>query len=41
MKKAMKNRVPVLLAAVVSRAVVMGRQRLEKRAEKANRKRKH
>ena len=40
LKKATKNRVPVLLAAVIGRAMIMGRQRSEERADKANRKRK-
>ena len=35
LKKATKNRVPVLLAAVIGRAMIMGRQRSEERAEKA------
>ena len=35
-----KNRVPVLLAAVIGRAMLIGRQRSEERAEKANHKRK-
>ena len=40
LKKATKNRVPVLLAAVIGRAMIMGRQRSEERAEQASRKRK-
>ena len=39
-KKATKNRVPTLLAAVICRATVVGRQRSEERAERAHRKRK-
>ena len=38
--KATKNGILVLLAAVIGRAMIMGRQRSEERAEKANRKRK-
>ena len=40
-KKATKNRVPVLLAAVIGRAMIMGRQRSEERAEKSHHKRKY
>ena len=40
LKKATKNRVPVLLAAGIGRAMIMGRQRSEERAAQASRKRK-
>ena len=40
LKKATKNRVLVLLAAVIGRAMIMGRHRSDERAAKAHRKRK-
>ena len=40
LKKSTKNRVLVLLAAVIGRAMIKGRQWSEERAEKSNRKRK-
>ena len=40
LKKATKNRVPVLLAAVISRAMITGRERSEVRALEASHKRK-
>ena len=40
LKKATKNRFPVLLAAVIGRTMVMGRERSELRAQQASRKRK-
>ena len=40
LQKATKNRVPVLLAAVIGRAMIMGRERSELRAMQASRKKK-
>ena len=40
LKKAMKNRIPMLLAAVIGRAMITGREMLEVKALEAINKRK-